>query len=182
MVPRAWVRKAVAIVLLPLVAGVLSAGCVTTDVSRKTDPAAAGPKARIQVAFFATVKAQKGRSPVGGEVAWRLWRIDGEATSLLLESKEGRLTHEGASPGRYRVEVLRWVDADGKAHVPGSPHRESFRVGAGEVVTVDFVLSDRRGLGWALGGLAIAAIAVVIANEAWKDSWDDVTLDSMSRR
>lgn len=182
MALRAWARKTVVVVVLPLVTGFLSPGCVTTDVARKSSPEVAASVGRVEVAIFANPKAQKARSAYGREVAWRLTRLDGGTRTLLLESKESRFTLAEPAPGRYRAEVVRWVDGKGKPHESPSPHGAVFRVQGGQVVTVDFVLSDKRSLGWVVGLLVFLGAGAAIAKEAMDDSFEFSWSDSRAGR
>lgn len=169
-------RRAVTRLLLPAVTLLGLPACVTTDVDRQKLSGDPGARAGIEVSIFASPKAQKTGTLVAGSVSWRLLSLAEDVPVTIRESAESRASVTDLAPGRYRVEVVRWVDGKGRVHEPSPPSSETFRVRNGEKVAVAFVLSDKRGVGWAVAAVVVTGIAIGVAAAAWDNSMSGISL------
>lgn len=147
------------IVSLLLVLAIGATSCVTTDVSRGSDPRLSASELRVWVCRSASV-AHSHRA-LETPVHTRLLRLD-HGPTVIGESRESIWSVSALPPGRYRLEVLGWQRPDGRVVRFRSPRSETFTVRAAEHVDVHVVLSDKRGWFYAVLAQLLAGVGVGI--------------------
>jgi len=122
----------------------LCSSCVSV---RALPPALAGDAkagATVRVRIYETTGARKSGLHTVRTVISELWREEGRDYVLVREAREAEWTAAELPPGRFRVNVDRWVDGNGNEQRLASSDRVTFTVAGGERVDVEVVLKHPR--------------------------------------